>query len=181
MASVYALRLFIRAMHNRVGPDVDSREICAARRRSCWCRSSRVIVAARALPAARALRRAGLRHSASISAAASSAAPARALADRRPRSARSAPTAHIVATLLADRRHLNGPHIDFAALSPLIALLGGAVVVLLVGLLGSRWVREQARAGADAWSRSARALGADDLAVERRQVDRLRSARGSTT
>ncbi len=27
LASVYALRLFIRAMHNRVGPKVDSREI----------------------------------------------------------------------------------------------------------------------------------------------------------
>jgi NADH-quinone oxidoreductase subunit N len=39
--------------------------------------------------------------------------------------------------------HLKGPHIDFAGLSPLIALLGGAVVVLLVGLLGSRWVRAQ--------------------------------------
>ncbi len=39
--------------------------------------------------------------------------------------------------------HLKGPHIDFAGLSPLIALLGGAVVVLLVGLLGSRRVREQ--------------------------------------
>ena len=39
--------------------------------------------------------------------------------------------------------HLNGPHVDFAGLSPLIALLGGAVVVLLVGLLGSRWVRAQ--------------------------------------
>jgi NADH-quinone oxidoreductase subunit N len=36
---------------------------------------------------------------------------------------------------------LKGPHVDFAGLSPLIALLGGAVVVLLVGLLGSRWVR----------------------------------------
>ena len=41
MASVYALRLFIRAMHNRVGPTVDSREIAPARRRSCSCRSSR--------------------------------------------------------------------------------------------------------------------------------------------
>ncbi len=39
--------------------------------------------------------------------------------------------------------HLRGPHIDFTGLSPLIALLGGAVVVLLVGLLGSRWVRAQ--------------------------------------
>jgi NADH-quinone oxidoreductase subunit N len=39
--------------------------------------------------------------------------------------------------------HLKGPHIDFAGLSPLIALLGGAAIVLLVGLLGSRWVRSQ--------------------------------------
>jgi NADH-quinone oxidoreductase subunit N len=39
--------------------------------------------------------------------------------------------------------HLKGPHVDFAGLSPLIALLGGAVVVLLVGLLGSHWVRSQ--------------------------------------
>ncbi len=37
--------------------------------------------------------------------------------------------------------HLKGPHVDFAALSPLIALLGGAIVVLMVGLLGSRWIR----------------------------------------
>jgi NADH-quinone oxidoreductase subunit N len=40
--------------------------------------------------------------------------------------------------------HLKGPHVDFAGLSPLIALLGGAVLVLLVGLLGSRWIRAQA-------------------------------------
>jgi NADH-quinone oxidoreductase subunit N len=39
--------------------------------------------------------------------------------------------------------HLKGPHVDFAGLSPLIALLGGAVIVLLVGLIGSRWVRAQ--------------------------------------
>jgi NADH-quinone oxidoreductase subunit N len=39
--------------------------------------------------------------------------------------------------------HLRGPHIDFAGLSPLIALLGGAAIVLLVGLIGSRWVRAQ--------------------------------------
>ncbi|HUN79008.1 MAG TPA: NADH-quinone oxidoreductase subunit N [Solirubrobacteraceae bacterium] len=37
---------------------------------------------------------------------------------------------------------LKGPHIDFAGLSPLIALLGGAVVVLLIGLLGPRRIRE---------------------------------------
>ncbi|HEY5045921.1 MAG TPA: NADH-quinone oxidoreductase subunit N [Solirubrobacteraceae bacterium] len=40
--------------------------------------------------------------------------------------------------------HLQGPHVDFAGLSPLIALLGGAVVVLLVGLLGRKEAREQA-------------------------------------
>jgi NADH-quinone oxidoreductase subunit N len=39
--------------------------------------------------------------------------------------------------------HLKGPHVDFAALSPLIALFGGAIVVLLVGLTGSRRIREQ--------------------------------------
>ncbi|HEY3828792.1 MAG TPA: proton-conducting transporter membrane subunit, partial [Solirubrobacteraceae bacterium] len=47
----------------------------------------------------------------------------------------------LISTPLASA-HLKGPHVDFAGLSPLIALLGGAVVVLLVGLLGSRWVRE---------------------------------------
>jgi NADH-quinone oxidoreductase subunit N len=39
--------------------------------------------------------------------------------------------------------HLKGPHIDFAGLSPLIALLGGAVLVLMVGLIRSRFVRAQ--------------------------------------
>ena len=39
--------------------------------------------------------------------------------------------------------HLRGPHVDFAGLSPLIALLGGAVVVLMVGMVGARWVRAQ--------------------------------------
>ena len=48
----------------------------------------------------------------------------------------------IVAPVLASA-HLKGPHVDFAALSPLLALFGGAIVVLLVGLLGSRWAREQ--------------------------------------
>jgi NADH-quinone oxidoreductase subunit N len=46
------------------------------------------------------------------------------------------PPAPVIATA-----HLKGPHVDFAGLSPLIALLGGATIVLLVGLLGSRWIR----------------------------------------
>jgi NADH-quinone oxidoreductase subunit N len=47
-------------------------------------------------------------------------------------------------TALLATAHLKGPHVDCAGLSPLIALLGGAVLVLLAGLLGSRWVRAQA-------------------------------------
>jgi NADH-quinone oxidoreductase subunit N len=39
---------------------------------------------------------------------------------------------------------LKGPHIDWAALSPLAALLGGSAIVLLVGLVRTRWVRAQA-------------------------------------
>ena len=35
-----------------------------------------------------------------------------------------------------------GPHIDWAAISPIIALLGGATIVLLAGLMRSRFVRQ---------------------------------------
>jgi NADH-quinone oxidoreductase subunit N len=45
------------------------------------------------------------------------------------------------ATLLS--AHPHGPHINYAAISPFEALLGGAVVVLLVGLLRSRIARER--------------------------------------
>jgi NADH-quinone oxidoreductase subunit N len=38
--------------------------------------------------------------------------------------------------------HLKGPHVDFAGLSPLIALLGGATIVLVFGLIGARRIRE---------------------------------------
>ncbi len=46
-------------------------------------------------------------------------------------------------TPLLATAHLKGPHVDFAGLSPLIALLGGAVIVLMTGLLGSGFVRRQ--------------------------------------
>jgi NADH-quinone oxidoreductase subunit N len=39
--------------------------------------------------------------------------------------------------------HLKGPHIDFAGLSPLIALLGGGVIALMAGLIRARVVRTQ--------------------------------------
>ena len=44
-------------------------------------------------------------------------------------------------TLLATT-HLPHPHVDFAGLSPLVALLGGAVIVLMVGLLRPAAIRE---------------------------------------
>jgi NADH-quinone oxidoreductase subunit N len=37
-----------------------------------------------------------------------------------------------------------GPHIDWAGLSPLVAVLGGALLVLMLGLLRSRAIREKA-------------------------------------
>jgi NADH-quinone oxidoreductase subunit N len=37
---------------------------------------------------------------------------------------------------------VKGPHIDWEALSPLVAVMGGAIVVLMAGLLRSRFVRE---------------------------------------
>jgi len=46
-------------------------------------------------------------------------------------------------TALLAVSHLKGPHIDWAGLSPLLALLGGAAIVLLAGLVGKGWVRRQ--------------------------------------
>jgi NADH-quinone oxidoreductase subunit N len=46
-------------------------------------------------------------------------------------------------TLTLATTHPKGPHVDFGGLSPLIALLGGAVLVLIVGLIRSRFVRSQ--------------------------------------
>ncbi len=42
---------------------------------------------------------------------------------------------------------VKGPHIDFAAISPLIALAAGAVIVLMAGLVRSRFVRTRAVPG----------------------------------
>ncbi len=46
--------------------------------------------------------------------------------------------------LLATAAHLKGPHVDFAALGPMEALLAGSIVVLMVGLLRSRVARHTA-------------------------------------
>ena len=47
------------------------------------------------------------------------------------------------APLAAVAARLHGPHIDYSALSPFEALIAGSVVVLLVGLMRSRFAREQ--------------------------------------
>lgn len=44
--------------------------------------------------------------------------------------------------MIAAASALHGPHIDWAGLSPLLALLGGAIVVLIAGLFRARLVRE---------------------------------------
>ena len=44
---------------------------------------------------------------------------------------------------LAAAHHLKGPPIDWASFSPIVALSAGALVVLLVGLLPGRFVRER--------------------------------------
>jgi NADH-quinone oxidoreductase subunit N len=46
------------------------------------------------------------------------------------------------AALVLAQAKVQGPHIDWAGLSPLLALLGGATVVLLLGLVRARLARE---------------------------------------
>ncbi len=157
MASVYALRLFIRAMHNRVGKTVESREITL--------RDGLVLVPIVAVIVFMAVypQLALHRSEASVKGAVAggrvrrtgaspvtvfartpdirrSSTPPRAAFELAARSKRRLPVTALLATT-----HLKGPHIDWAMLSPLIALLGGAAIVLLVGLVGSRWVRAPAR------------------------------------
>jgi NADH-quinone oxidoreductase subunit N len=49
----------------------------------------------------------------------------------------------LLTTAVGVHHHLKGPHIDYAALSPFEALLGGSVLVLLLGLARSRTIRER--------------------------------------
>jgi NADH-quinone oxidoreductase subunit N len=46
--------------------------------------------------------------------------------------------------MIAAAAKIAGPHIDWAGLSPLIAVLGGSLVALMLGLLRSRAMRERA-------------------------------------
>ena len=70
------------------------------------------------------------------------------------------------------------PHIDFAGLSPLIALAGGGVLVLLVGIFLGRSARNT-HAVAAALHADAESLDADAARVDgalRDLIARLRSA-----
>jgi NADH-quinone oxidoreductase subunit N len=54
-------------------------------------------------------------------------------------------TKHLHALLLLAHRHshhIKGPHIDWASLSPIVILGGGALIVLMIGLIGERSIRE---------------------------------------
>ena len=46
-----------------------------------------------------------------------------------------------MSTLFAAAESIQAPKIDYKELSPLFALAGGSVIVLMVGLLSSRFVR----------------------------------------
>jgi NADH-quinone oxidoreductase subunit N len=97
--------------------------------------------------------------------------------------------------LIATAGHLKGPHVDWAAFSPLLALGAGSVIVLLVGLLPQRAVRHRivplltilafaASIGLAIWrfhhpaSILSGALRIDDLALE---LDMLFGIAGITT
>ena len=105
-AAVYALRLFIGAMHNRVGPQVTVARDRARRRRRRSCRSSRVILVLAFYPAVRAASAPSRRLQAHGRRAATGGSAPHAVRSRRSRS-------RMIALAAA---HLTGPHIDWAAL-----------------------------------------------------------------
>ena len=118
LASVYTLRLFIRSMHNRVGPHVRlARDLVQRRPRDRAAGGGHPRL--RALPAARARPQRVLGHGLGRDAKRIAKAPSH-----------------------GDPMTPKGPHIDWAGLSPLVALLGAATLVLLIGLLRPRAVRE---------------------------------------
>ena len=116
LASVYMLRMFIRSMHNRAraGGRVARHPL---RRRARARAARRDDHRAVAVPAA-AAREGRERHQ-----------PVRAA---RPAGA----------GLRGGGPPMKGPTIDWAGLSPLLSVLGGSLVVLMLGLLRSRFARE---------------------------------------
>ena len=183
MASVYALRLFIRAMHNRVGPAVSSREITLARRRRARAaaRGDRVpgpLSAARAAPQ-RTLGEGGggPRPGASgpLDAGADSdrgvsSPPADAARTHRGRCSQLG--AGDESRCVLARPPERAAHRLRRALAADRAARRGAASCCWSGLLGSRWVRAQV-VPAPQPGRARRGARTDDLAVGRAEVDRL--------
>ncbi len=132
-AAVYALRVFIGAMHNRVGPRVASREIGVARGGGDRPGRGRD-PGARVLSAVRA---AALRAD-SEGTIAAGRCPTHSWWLRRPM------------TLARTAATRQGPPHRLGALSPMVALSIGALLVLLVGLLRGAVARAAGGAGADA-------------------------------
>ena len=165
LASVYALRLFIRSMHNRPGARTESRDLgvldaavlaplvavivfLAVYPQLALHRSEGSVKSAVAraqtdskqgfqtasLPSAGSQRFASLSPGCRRAGGGSAGAVVECAGelDARGRAVSALATAH-----------LKGPHIDFAGLSPLVALLGGAVLVLMLGLLARSWARTQ--------------------------------------
>ena len=126
LAAVYALRLYIRSMHNRTGPAVTSFEMSV--------RDALVLVPLVLVIVAFALKpQAALDH----------AEPSvkRVVAPRAAGGRRAAGRDGGAPVIVAQ---VQGPEIDWAALSPLVALTAGACLVLLPGLARARVVRTRA-------------------------------------
>ena len=159
LAAVYALRLYIRAMHNRTGPAVTSFEM-SLRDGLVLVPLVLAIVAFALKPQARSTTPSG-RSSARWRRCCRPAARS----GRRPRCARDRLAAQAKA-----------PEIDWAALSPVVALTVGACLVLLLGLARARFVRTRAVPALALIT-----LGVDrravDLAVERERLDHRERAR----
>ena len=140
---VMAARLHAADVHPRrctTAPGrTSTRASCASSTASCWRRSSPRSCSSRST---RSSRSTGPRSRSTGAVARPPVAAAPARPRRRPacdcrRTVRASTDDVQIGAMnpLLATAHLKGPHVDFAALSPLIALLGGSIVVLMVGLL----------------------------------------------
>ena len=139
LAAVYMIRVFQRTMHNRAGPAVESREIDGLDL-AAVAPLVAVIVALGVYPQFVVDR------------------TERATATRRGgrRGARAAPPRGGGDPMTLPLAEVQAPVIDYKELSPLMATVGGSIVVLMVGLLRGRFVQRVAGAGADGGSRCSR-------------------------
>ena len=132
LAAVYMIRVFQRTMHNRVGPAVG-----VARDRRPRPGGDR----------AAGGRDRGARASTRTSCSSAARGRRSATAAQRRRQAvprawrREVRTVPRSVAVTSRSRTSPAPDIDYKALSPLIAVVGGSIVVLMVGLFRSRFVR----------------------------------------